>query len=377
MRHQILGRFEQLEPRRYLAVAAQVIDGDLIVDGDADGMVQITAVAEAEFHITDDGVDIATLEGVTDDIRIELDQQDAAASDHVTLDLGGQAVDRVVVDLGDGDNAFVLQNGTVGGSLKYEVGAGDDTLEIAADAVIEKSVYAHLGDGDNHVVLAGLVERNLSVKAGVGDDDVEITEESRVERDVKAYLGDGDNQLTHEGEVGRSLYVRGGVDDDTVDILADALVERSVSLSLGDGDNALVLGNGDDSTDESTDDSTDDSLDSPIVEGDLRFRSGDGDDSVEITEDATVGGDVCIQLGDGENSVTHSGDIDGDLRVSSANEDDEERVVVDEGNVGGETELRLGEDFGHDRPGRHHFGHGGFGGGFFGFRPFGGRGFMR
>jgi hypothetical protein len=340
-------------------------------------MVEITAVAEGEFQVIDGGVEIGTLEGVTDDIRIEIDQEEAAANDQVTLDLAAQAVDRVMVDLGDGDNAFVLQGGTVGGSLRYDGGEGDDTLEIAADAVVQKSVYAHLGDGDNSLLHAGVVERNLSVKSGAGDDEVEIVDGSRVERSVKAYLGDGDSQLTLSGEVGRSLYIHGGVDDDTVDILAGALVERSVSLSLGDGDNALSLGGEDESTDDSTDDSTDNLLDGPIVEGNLRFRFGDGDDSVEIAEDATVGGDVCIRLGDGENSVLHAGDIDGDLRVSSANEEDEERIDVDEGNVGGEIDLRLGEDLGHDRPGRHHFRRGGFGGGFLGFRPFGGRGFTR
>lgn len=104
----------QLESRLCLTVAVEVDDGDLIVDGQADVAVEIVAVDQGTFQVSNNGGVVDTTEGVTDDIRIEPDAEDGAADDDVTLDLAGQAVDRVVVDLGDGDNSFLLQGGTVG-----------------------------------------------------------------------------------------------------------------------------------------------------------------------------------------------------------------------------------------------------------------------
>ena len=64
-------KFEALENRLFLAVTASVTDGgDLVVEGDADGAVEIVAVSEGAYRVTDNGVVIAdetTLQGVTDD----------------------------------------------------------------------------------------------------------------------------------------------------------------------------------------------------------------------------------------------------------------------------------------------------------------------
>jgi len=354
MKRRNLHVFEPLERRLCLTVAVQVDNGDLIVDGQSDGPVEITAVAEGTFQVVDDGAVIAILEGVDDDIRIDLDAGDASADDTITLDLAGQAVDRVIVDLGDGDNSFLIQGGTVGGSLKYRGGDGDDLLEIAADTVIEKGVYACLADGENTLLLEGQVDRNLTVHSGSDDDVLQIEEGARIERDLRATLGDGDNTVTIAGEIGRGLTVRAGSGDDIVEMLADALVERSASISLDGGDNELIHAG--------------------IVEGNLLHLGADDNDVVAITEEAIVGGNACLRLGGGDNSATHLGDIEGNLRVSSANEED--LIDIDDGNVGGETEVNLGEEFVPDQPDRH-CGRGRFGGlfrGFFGSR-FGGRSF--
>src|SRR6188472_26793 len=69
-------RFEFLEKRLALAVTATVTDGDLVVTGDADGAVQITAVGTGQYEVHDNGNLIAnstTLTGATDDIRIDID----------------------------------------------------------------------------------------------------------------------------------------------------------------------------------------------------------------------------------------------------------------------------------------------------------------
>ena len=82
-------RFESLEKRLALAVTATVTDGDLVVSGDADGAVQITAVGAGHYEVRDNGVLIAdstTLTGVNDDIKIDIDAT-AGADNTVTLDL--------------------------------------------------------------------------------------------------------------------------------------------------------------------------------------------------------------------------------------------------------------------------------------------------
>jgi hypothetical protein len=118
-----------------------------------------------------------------------------------------------------------------------------------------------------------------------------------------------------------------------------------------------------------------------IIDGGLLYDGRDGDDSVNLSAEAAVGGRVGVRLGEGDNSATHAGNIDGDLFVTSANEDDTVDIA-DSAVVGGETTLALGEQRGYGRGRFHHGRHGGprgFGGigrfgGFGGFgRGFGGK----
>jgi hypothetical protein len=357
MTPRVLSGCERLENRLCLTVIAEVVDGDLNVSGEADGPIQIIAqVEEASFLVTDNGAEVGTFEGVTDDIRIQLDMDDTATDDDVTLDLTGATVDRVIAKLGDGDNRLAVQGGEVGSSLMFRSGEGNDVLEIAAEAVVTRNVYAFLGEGENTVDIDGTVERNLIVKTGADADQVLIDEGAVIQRSVSARLGDGANVVNHAGEIGRNLHVRAGVDDDAIEIMATAMVERSVSLSLGAGNNQL---NG-----------------AGEIGGNLIFRGGDGNDTVNIGEDDFLAGSVRIHLGSGDNSVVHAGEIEGRLFVRSANSED--TVSYDDGIVGGgDPIVILGEDVTAGRPGRPPFGRGRIGVGGFGFRSFGGRGFSR
>ena len=96
-----------------MAVDVQVLGGDLIVSGTADAAVQIVATGENSFSVTEGESEAQTFEGVRDDIRINLDAGSTATDDDVTLDLGGFTFDRLTVNMGDGNNQFTLQNGTV------------------------------------------------------------------------------------------------------------------------------------------------------------------------------------------------------------------------------------------------------------------------
>src|SRR2546423_15839 len=111
-------RFERLEGRYCLSVSAVVESGDLVVSGDADGAVEIKAVDATTYEVTDNGAVVATLKNVTDDIRIAIDAT-AGADNQVTISLAGQAVDRIMANLGDGDNSLLIQGGTVHGNVQF------------------------------------------------------------------------------------------------------------------------------------------------------------------------------------------------------------------------------------------------------------------
>jgi hypothetical protein len=324
---------EKLESREYLSVTATVTtDGDLVVEGQAVGPVEIRAIEQDKFVVTDNGDVVATLEGVNDDIHIRLDTVDTVANTVIvdlTEVLTGQAVDRVFVELGNGDNTFELRGGTVRGMLRYLGGAGVDKLTIA-DTTIEGPVVAQLRSGNDSIVIAGQLQRQLLVFAGSGDDVVEMTEDCGVEGNVYLELGDGQNRATVAGEIGGHLFCYGGAGDDSVELLA--LVERGVNIALGDGANTLDLAG--------------------ILLGNVQYYGGNGSDVVTIASDAAVAGDVSLCLGTGTNSVDHSGAIAGDLRVSSASAGD--IVTTAAGTVGGATELNLGQI----APPEHAHGHG-------------------
>src|SRR5262245_65497758 len=96
-----LTSFEPLENRLCLSVTAAVSDGDLIIKGDADGAVEIVAVSDGAFRVTDNGVVIAdetTLTGIDDDINIKLEQTIGGTNDTVTVDLSAltdQTIDKI------------------------------------------------------------------------------------------------------------------------------------------------------------------------------------------------------------------------------------------------------------------------------------------
>jgi hypothetical protein len=178
-----LHRLELLEGRLCLSVSASVSDGNLIVKGDADGPVVITATAAGVFTVTDNGVTVAdatTLTGVTGNIRINLEQTTKGTDDTVTVDLGSQTVDAVYANLGSGTNSFELTGGTAS-KLYYRGGSGNDTVQI--DSTVTGGAYVELGGGDNGLTVNSEVGR-LGVSGGSGVDSVSLASTSIVDHGV-------------------------------------------------------------------------------------------------------------------------------------------------------------------------------------------------
>lgn len=331
--------FEVQERRLCLAIDVAVEDGVLSVTGEADGAVEIVATDAGTFEVRDAGALIDTATEV-EDIKVRLDDTETNADHTLSIDLGGQSVRRLFVDLDDGNNTFTLSGGSVDQFFAYLGGDGNDAVTIAADAVVERGAAVRLGDGDNTLTVAGTLGRELLVHGGDDADTVTVEEGAVLERGMIAKLGNGSNATTIAGQVDRSVAVFGGVDDDTLDILATAAIDRSVTAALGGGDNSLTVAG--------------------TIEGSLSYDGRGGNDTVTLEESAVVERNVDIKLGDGDNGVSHQGAIGGNLRVVSANEDDVVDISDREDAVGGRTRIDLGgQHEGHGRFGPH--GHGPFG----------------
>jgi hypothetical protein len=314
-------KFEVLENRLCLAVTATVVDGDLVVTGDADGAVEIAAAGDGAYRVTDNGVVIAdetTLQGITDDIHIMLESTTEGTNDSVTVDLTEQEVDRIHADLGDGDNSFELSGGTAHGLL-YR--GGDRVDSVSLSTAIQSRATVLLGDGDNDLTVNGEVE-NLSVHGGDGADVVAIAETAAVGRGVSAKLCAGDNSLTVAGTIEGHLAMSARDGIDTVTVTEGATVGRSAKISLGDGDNSATVAG--------------------TIDGSLAFDGGGGNDTVTLAETAVIGNSVNARLGAGENTVAHAGTVEGNFRVVSSNENDIVDIA-DTAVVDGETALGLGE----------------------------------
>lgn len=196
-----------LESRRCLTVAVAVNNGSLSVTGDADGAVAITAQADGSLLVTDNGATVQSVTGVTKDIKVKLDDA-GTANDDLTITLDAQAVDRVIVDLGGGDNTFLMASGTVNKNLSYKGGDGDDSVTIAAAASVTRDVSLRLGDGDNKASVEGTIARSLTVSSRGGDDSLSIAASAVISRNVSVLLGEGDNTIDLGGKIDGSFFVR-------------------------------------------------------------------------------------------------------------------------------------------------------------------------
>jgi hypothetical protein len=280
--------FESLENKRCLAVTAMVTaGGDLRVEGAADGAVEIVAVGAGAYRVTDNGVVIAdsdVLTGVTDDIRIVLDDAGAGASNSVTLDLTAEttnSVDAIYANLGDGDNSFQFVGGTAN-SLTYRGGEGDDAVTLGGS--IDAYAQLKLGDGDNSLTVSGEIGR-LAANAGDGADAVTLADGALVDRNVKLALGDGDNTTTIAGDVDGSLSVAGRDGNDAITIAETAAIADNFFARLGDGENT-VTHNGN-------------------VGGNFSVTSANENDTVNIADTAVIGGETNLALG--EQGEQHEG----------------------------------------------------------------------
>lgn len=267
---------ESLEHRRLMAIDVGVVDGDLLIGGTADGAVTITALEGGAMEVKEGDMVVATLNNVTDDLRIQFDPE-GTVNDQVLLSLGDAPIDQVMVDLGGGDNVLSIDSGSLSGSLFLFGGEGSDSLLMGQDVEVEDNVFAWLGKGDNLVEVDGSIGRNLFVRAGAGDDTVALSDNAMIGRNADFQLGDGDNSASVSGQIEGRMSYRGGSGDDAAEIAETGVINGNASIDLGKGSNQVThLG---------------------VIEGNLRVVSKNSEDTVIIDDTAIVGGQVIEQLG--------------------------------------------------------------------------------
>lgn len=117
--------------------------------------------------------------------------------------------------------------------MRIDGGVDEDTLDILASAIIERSLCASLGGGDNSLSVAGSIEGGLSYSGRGGNDSVEIADTGVIGRSADIRLGDGDNTVTHMGDIEGNLRVTSANEDDVVDVAETANVGGRTQIDLG------------------------------------------------------------------------------------------------------------------------------------------------
>ncbi|HXG09514.1 MAG TPA: hypothetical protein VNK04_06965 [Gemmataceae bacterium] len=212
---------EALEDRCCPSVTAHLTGGGTLMIRGSSADLQITQTAAGSFDVVDAGVS-QSFSGVNS-LHVKL----GADNDVVTLDLGGftgpDALDRVRIQLGAGDNQLTIANGEVGRSLRVQGGGGIDQVSLLDSLRVNGDLTVHLFAGDD-----------------VADVAAEVGGRARF------FLGSGNDTLTFAGEVGTGrggdrLQVKGANGDDVVTLTAEAVLNGRGTVHLGSGNDTFAL----------------------------------------------------------------------------------------------------------------------------------------
>jgi hypothetical protein len=191
--------------------------------------------------------------------RILLSGNVAATVTGGVLTLTGDAANNVITLTRVGDQVTItpdaatkINNGTAGagvdvlsvtGSIKINMGAGNDSLTVAGKAIGgvgtpfaigsgNGDLTIDLGAGDDQLVLAGVEARDVRVITGTGNNAVTVT---GLDPDA-AVGGPADVRTIVHG----NLTVTGGSGNDAV-VVRGIYVAHNVSLPLGNGGNSALV----------------------------------------------------------------------------------------------------------------------------------------
>jgi hypothetical protein len=236
------------------------------------------------------------------------------AAGALTITGDAQNNDFIITESGDEWTISALPGGTTEFTLNG--GAVQSILTFNAP----NSVKATLGDGNDEMVLEGvMIPKTLNVNMGNGDDILEIAS-SDIYGTTKVVMGNGDDLFNARGDLyfAKGMNVNLGKGANTFDVSADTLLSDgnilatasgtafegqlfAFSTGIGEVNGSLTMRT---TTASITDFIVGDfAADSLVVTKGLTLQSGTGDDLVTLRGDLFVGGVFSMRLGNGNNSV--------------------------------------------------------------------------
>jgi hypothetical protein len=179
-------------------------------------------------------------------------------------------VRNIVVNLGDGNDAFAATNTKLAASLTINMGDGDDLVGIGSfdnrtieeeyglkytvpwmdeelDPLIgafnvRQDLTINLGDGDNELRgRAGTIGRRLRITSGDGDDNLRI-ESGGISNDTVIMTGAGKDDVLLKNFATRNLTVYTEEGNDKA-ILTDLVIKQELYVSAGDDQDQVHVAN--------------------------------------------------------------------------------------------------------------------------------------
>lgn len=243
-------RIERLESRQMMAgdVFVNVVDGNLIVEGDAEGnQVAITAGPEPGSYL------VRGLDG-TNVVRPAAEVSTPVNEVVVKGVTGGARI-----ALGAGDDRLVLANASFQGGVSIRMGEGNDGVAIGLRPVVEAGSETptpapgsvriggplNIGTGEGndrvHVDQAG-IGGPLNIETGGGNDAVRLGHQSptTAELTADAVETDAKPEIAPALRVMRAIHINLGAGNDEFN--ADAVsAAQGMNVNAGEGSDALHL----------------------------------------------------------------------------------------------------------------------------------------
>jgi hypothetical protein len=300
--HKRRRHIERLEARQMLAgnVTAELIDGDLIVTGDAaDNRIRIYMNAFGETKLFGEGTSVNGIPDGTFDLT----------------DLTGDVVAR----MGDG-NDIVSFVGGFPGAVVIEGGGGNDDISSLGGGSITAELVIHAGSGANSVGLSGRgfgregynlgfrVGTSTIITGGEQRDGVFI-EQVYVANDLVINTGAGADRIdVRRSTIGKFLGIDSGADSD--DLFLFATNVSTASLQTGAGTASIDLEYFYAKNDLgilAPDGATEMLLWRSRVNGTVYVVGGQSNDYVKVEDSLLVG--VQVYTGDGSDRLDVTGSI--------------------------------------------------------------------
>jgi cyclophilin family peptidyl-prolyl cis-trans isomerase len=270
-RKQLSGRgleFETFEPRRTLAgnVLASLSNGNLLLAGDDESNSVEVVIRDSQVVVV--GLSNTTVNGQasvivssTTSLNGRLAAYMAFGDDRVAIRAGVGLPDSVLIELGEGNNAFgmtgvtvtrdvyvgggsdvddiALASSTVGGGTVFSTGGGNDTISLQ-NMTLRGHLAIHTGKNEDGIELRDTtISGFLNLDTGKGNDTVSLAD-TVFSGAADVLLGRGDDVIRVEDATAAArMRVRGKSGDDALQFTGTGAAPAGFEFAGGRGDNSF------------------------------------------------------------------------------------------------------------------------------------------